>query len=352
MKTPDTSKKAGHYRVATVRDVAERAGVAPGTVSNVLTGRRPVAEGLRQLVLKAVEALDYHPNHVAASLRLQQTRSIGIVVPDLTNPFFSAFVRHVEELAAESNYQILLVGSNESKSREADRVRTLIARRIDGLIIAPTQDDVGETMGDAGGLPPTVLVDRAIDTEEFDVIGADNFDAGYCGARHLLKLGHRDIALAVTAAGLANIRERIEGYRHAMTEAGLADRVQLIHGGLTIDSCRESVLHQLMGERRPSAIFATAYVATLGAIQAIRGTSLVFPEDISLLGFDDFEWMTALRPYISTLRQPIHEIAANAWNLLHARLVGEVNGHLRVRLPCTLEVRESTCPPSTVRSGQ
>ena len=334
--------------VPTIRDVAARAGVATATVSNVLTGRRPVADGLRRVVLDAVQELGYERNHLAASLRLQRTRSVGIVVPDLTNPFFAELVRQIEEVAARSDFQILLVDSNEEPTREAARIRALLARRIDGLIMAPTTDDV-TCLGAARRHPPTILIDRGLDLPGFDSVGADNVQACYRGCRHLLDLGHRDIALLVTVADLGNIRDRIEGYRQALAERGCADHERVVIGGATIEGCRAAIESQLRGAGRPTAIFAAAYVATLGAIQAIRAIDLAFPEDVSLLGFDDFDWMTVLRPYVSTIRQPVAEMASHAWKLLMSRCEdNDSEQHARIRLPCTLEVRESTRPPSTV----
>jgi LacI family transcriptional regulator len=331
--------------VPTIRDVAARAGVATATVSNVLTGRRPVAAMLRRSVLDAVEELGYERNHLAVSLRLQRTRSVGIVVPDLTNPFFAELVRRIEELAAQSEFQILLVDSNEVPAQEKARIRALLARRIDGLILVPTEDDVSGLLADRRH-PPTVLLDRGLDLAGFDTVGVDNVAAGHSGCRHLLELGHRDIVLLVTADALANVRERIAGYRRALAEAGLADRARVVIGGPSIDGCRAAIEAVLRGPHRPSAVFASAYVATLGAIQAIRAVDLAFPEDVSLLGFDDFDWMTVLRPYVSTIRQPVAELAAHAWRCLAARCEGEAASSKRIRLPCTLAVRESTRPIS------
>jgi LacI family transcriptional regulator len=341
-------KRPKDYRAPTIKDVAERAGVAPGTVSNVLTGRRPVAEDLRQQVLRAVDALGYRPNQIAASLRTRQTRSIGIVVPDLKNPFFAELVYHIDELAATSNYQTLLVGSNETEIREVERIQALIARRVDGLIIAPTRDGVSEIALPPITRFPTVFVDRGFGSGGFDTITADSRDAGYRGARHLIEIGHRDIAILMTTAQLTNISDRVEGCCRALAEAGLANRKQVISGSWTIEGCRRALEPALLGKRRPTAVFAMAYVATLGAIQAIRRVGLAFPEEISVLGFDDSEWMTALHPYVSTMRQPVKEISSLAWNRLCARIAGKAGGPLRVQLPCTLEVRESTSPPAAV----
>ncbi len=328
---------------ATIRDVAARAGVATATVSNVLTGRRRVAESLRQVVLEAVDALDYQPNHLAASLRLQRTRSIGVVVPDLTNPFFAGLVRHIEERAVHDGYQILLVDSNEEADRETARVRALLGRRIDGLVLVPTRDEAAARRL-YGNAAPTVIIDRGLDVADVDSVGIDNFAASRLGCEHLLALGHRDIALLVTDERLSNIRDRIEGYRRALVEAGCGEQTRIVVGGPTIDGCRAAVERLLRTAPPPTAIFTATYVCTLGAVQAIRALDIPFPNQISVLGFDDFDWMTLLRPYISALRQPVEEMANAAWRLLVARCEGEAPSPSRIRLPCTLEVRESTRP--------
>lgn len=332
-----------------IRDVAELASVAPATVSNVLTGRRPVAEDRKQRVLAAVAQLGYRPNQLAASLRRQETRTIGIVIPDLTNPFFAALVHRIEELAAESDYQILLMSSNEDTAQEAHRVEVLLARQTDGLIIAPARDDLSAFARSAADLPPTVLVDRGFGLNGFDTICADNFDAAKRGCQHLLSLGHRDIALVVSDTVLANIADRVAGYRAALAEAGITDRARVIIGGFTVDGCRGAIEQELRRADRPTAIFSAAYIATLGAIKAIRALDLEFPDDVSLLSFDDSDWMTALRPYVSAVAQPVEEMAAEAWRLLKHRLAGANGEVARVRLPCSLHVRESTRPPSAAK---
>lgn len=328
----------------TIQDVARLAKVAPATVSNVLNGSRPVAEIRKERVLAAVKALGYRPNALAASLRRKETRTIGIVVPDLTNPFFGALVHRIEELAAESDYQILLVSSNEDPKQEAARIRTLLDRRIDGLIVAPARDEVEAVSHPIGALPPTVLVDRGFGLPGFDTIGADNVEAAYRGCKHLLELGHRDIALIAMDPKLANFADRIAGYRKALAEAGVGRRARVVTGGLDVESCRTAIERELRRPQRPTAIFAASYVATLGAIKAIRAVGLDLPGDVSLLGIDDADWMEALHPYISAVAQPVEQMAAEAWRLLNQRLGGGTAKSARIRLPCTLHVRESTRP--------
>lgn len=329
-----------------LKDVAARAGVAPATVSNVLTGRRQVGAELRERVLAAIEALGYRPNQLASSLRSARSNTIGILMPDLTNPFFAALVHRLEDLAAEDGYQILLAGSNEEEAREADRLQTLLARRIDGLIMAPARDDTPALAAPGQGLPPTVLIDRGFGHAGFDAVAADNAAAVGEGCRHLIGLGHRDIAFVITSPALANMRERIEGYRTALTAAGLGGRARIVAGGFSIDGCRAALEQELRRAEPPTAIFAANYVGTLGAMKAIRGLDLDLPRQVSLLAFDDADWMTVLRPYLSAVVQPVEEMAEQAWALLKHRLKHNDAPCRHIRLPCRVAVRESTQRPA------
>jgi LacI family transcriptional regulator len=331
-------------RVPTIQDVARLAKVAPATVSNVLNRTRPVAEIRKERVLAAVKQLGYRPNALAASLRRKETRTIGVVVPEVTNPFFAALVHRIEELAADSDYQILLVSSNEDPKQEAARIRTLLDRRIDGLIVAPSRDEVEAVSHPIGALPPTVLIDRGFGLAGFDTVASDNVEAAYHGCKHLLELGHRDIAMIVMDAKLANFAERIAGYRRALEEAGASKRARVVTGGLDVESCRAAVERELRRPNRPTAIFAASYAATLGAVRAMRSAGLDLPVDISLLGIDDSDWMAVLHPYISAVAQPVEAMATEAWRLLNHRLAGGNAKSARIRLHCTLHVRESTRP--------
>lgn len=341
----DNADRPRGPRPPTIRDVARRAGVAPGTVSNVLTGRKPVAAPLRRLVIEAVEALGYRPNQLASNLRMRQTRSIGVIVPDLTNPFFASLIQKVERLAGRDGYHILLMSSHEDETQDRERIRSLIARQVDGLLIAPSTDEVGAMLDALGGAPPTLVLDRVVEGSACDTLASDNVASAYDGCRYLLDLGHRDIVFLATSGNLANIRERIEGFFKALDEAGRPHRGRVTFGGLTVDSCRGALEQELRRADRPTAVFCSAYVATLGAVKAIRAVDLDFPEHVSLLGFDDADWMTSLRPYISTVEQPLDEMAHRAWTMLKDRFADVDRPAVHLRLPCALKVRESTRPP-------
>lgn len=333
----------------TIRDVAARAGVAPATVSNVLTGGRPVSAMRRQKVLDAVAALGFRRNQLAASLRRRRSHTVGVAIPSLGNPFFATLVHHIEELAAQRGYQILLIDSGESEEQETARLAALLARDIDGLILVPAQDAARSLDRHAAYLPPTVLLDRGFGRAGFDTVAADNEAATEAACRHLLALGFRDIALVLSTTSLLNMRERAEGYCAALRQAGLAARAMVVDGGLDIETCRAAVEQELRRPDRPGAILAATCDATLGAVKAIRGLKLDFPGEISLIGFDDADWMTVLQPNLSVVVQPVRQMAEAAWHMLDARLSGTAPAEpARVRLPCTLRARESVRPPKPV----
>ena len=335
-------------RAPTIRDVALRAGVSVATASNVVNGARPVGEGSRRKVLEAIAALDYRLDRAASALRGRSTRLVGMVVPDINNVFFASLVHGVEALAERDGYDLLIVSTSEDTAKERRRVEALVARRIDGLIVVPASDDsMAAFRGGAENsrLPPAVLIDRGAEAPGFDTVSADCFAGGYAAARCLIDLGHRDIAILAHSKRLENVEQRIAGARSALIEAGLKERDRVIHGGQDLESLRGAIELELRRASRPTAIFALTNVCALASIKAARGLSLDIPGDVSIVGFDDFDWMGALRPYLSTVAQPIDDFASAAWRLLMRRLSGEAASEVkRIQLPCTLKVRESTGP--------
>jgi LacI family transcriptional regulator len=335
-------------RAPTIRDVASRAGVSVATASNVVNGNRPVGGASRRRVAEAIAALGYRLDRSASALRGKSTRLVGMVVPDITNVFFASIVHGVEALAERDGYDLLIVSSGEDAEKERRRIEALVARRIDGLIVVPASDDsMAALTGEAHGarLPPTVLIDRGAGAPGFDTVRADCGAGGYAAARHLIGLGHRDIALLTHSKRLENIGLRIAGAQRALVEAGLEGRERVIHGGHDLESLRGAIELELHRADRPTAIFALTNVCALASIKAARGLNLEIPGDVSIVGFDDFDWMFALRPYLTTVAQPVHDFAWSAWRLLMRRLKGAgASDFERVELPCTLRVRESTGP--------
>jgi LacI family transcriptional regulator len=335
-------------KAPTIRDVASRAGVSVATASNVVNGNRPVGEASRGRVVEAIAALGYRLDRSASALRGKSTRLVGMVVPDITNVFFASLVEGVEALAERDGYDLLIVSSSEDVGKERRRVEALAARRIDGLIVVPASDESMAALKretDGARLPPAVLVDRGAKAPGFDTVRADCDGGGYAAARHLIGLGHRDIVILTHSKRLENIELRIAGARRALAEGGLRGRERVVYGGNDLETLRGAIELELRRADRPTAIFALTNVCALASIKAARGLNLEIPGDVSIVGFDDFDWMFALRPYLTTVAQPVEDFASAAWRLLMRRLKGAgADSVERIELPCALKVRESSGP--------
>ena len=342
-----TDKGSLRDRGATIYDVAEAAGVSTATVSNVLRGTRYVRPDLQKRVQDAIASLDYRPNRTTKSLRERRSRTIGVVVPDISVGLFYGIVRRIEQRAAFTDYQIVLADTQEDFSSERDRVRALIQRHIDGLIVVPCRDDspVLSELRERG--IPTVLLDRVGRDTDFDSVSADNAVASREGTRHLISLGHQRIVLLASDPSLRNIQERVEGYREALHEAGLADFEKILVVGRNATDAVGPALKPLLQESpRPSALFAVTQSVAIGTLKTIWETGLDLPGDISLLAFDDCEWFAVLRPFLSTIRQPAEDFADQAWSMLMARLNNDRSPKLHAEVHCSLVMRESTAPPT------
>jgi len=326
-----------------MRDVATAAGVSTATVSNVLRGKRFVGPEKHRRVLEAIAELNYRPNRAAMSLRSRRSFIIGIVVPDFHQGFFSAVVQRIEELAAGSDYQILLADSQGQTERERLRIEALIARQADGLILAPCVDE-SPSLDDVrhSGIP-TVVFDRVAAGTDFDSVAVDNAGAAYAGAKRLLELGHRNILMLASDLGLRNIAERVEGYRAALNEAGLAELGRVVFvAGDDAEGGERAMRSVLSSPKRPTAVFTCTNVLAVEAIRAIWSAHLRIPQDISVLSFDDSIWMTALRPFVSVIRQPVDEIAEGVWSTMVDRLAGRPTKRVHREFSCVLVTREST----------
>jgi LacI family transcriptional regulator len=340
-----SGKSSFKDRGATIYDVAEAAGVSTATVSNVLRGTRYVRPDLQKRVQDAISALGYRPNRAAKGLRERRSRTIGVVVPDITVGLFYGIVRRIEQRAACTDYQIILADTQEDFASERERVRALIQRQIDGLIVVPCRDDspVLEDLRERG--IPTVLLDRVGRDTDFDSVSADNTAASREGTRHLISLGHRRIILLASDPSLRNIQERIQGYREALQETGLSAFEKVLVAGRHASDTVSPILKPLLQEAsKPSALFAVTQSVAIGTLKTIWEVGLDLPNDISLLAFDDCEWFTALRPFLSTIRQPAEDFADQAWSMLMARLNNDRSPKLHGEVHCNLVVRESTAP--------
>jgi DNA-binding LacI/PurR family transcriptional regulator len=334
----------------TIKEVAERAGVSVGTVSHVITGSVPVSEDLRVKVQEAIRELDYHPNHVARSLKTSRTRTLGIIVPDMTVSFFPQIIRGAETAAREKGYSLIAVNSAESGDRQAELLSLLRSQQVEGILLViaagSTPTNQMARLVDAG--IPVVCLDRVPERIPVDSVSVEDVTAAQMGTEHLLQMGYRRIAIVTGPLSLKNERRRLQGYEQCLERAGIAPDEDLVwQGNLRADDmeamCRERLTNPA---RRPDAIFCTNGPTGLGALRGLRDCGLTTPEDIGFVTFDELTLDDLFRPAITTIVQPAYEIGHRAAEILLERISqGKERGEVRtVRLPATLKIRESSQP--------
>ncbi|MEU7423804.1 LacI family DNA-binding transcriptional regulator [Streptomyces sp. NPDC040750] len=362
----------------TMADVARCAGVSVATVSHVLNGTRPVLAHTRQAVLQAVEALGYTPNTLARSLVTSRTRSIGLAVSAISNPYFTEILQGVEAAALEAGYGLLVADPHDDPRHERTVVQLLHERRVDGLIVAPSahpHDLVGYLRRHA---VPTVFLDRVLDARVLEETAADGRRAAHDrtpnGARadaaptggspafdqvcaesaeptaglvtHLAGLGHRRIGLVAGLSGLSTTSERIAGYRTGLATAGLGYDARLVVSGDSESTAAERATASLLALPEPPTALVTANNAmTIGALRALRRHGLSVPDDMALCCFDDFAWADLFSPRLTAVAQPGRELGATAVRVLLDRLAEPDRAARTVRLPSAFVHRTSCgCP--------
>jgi len=338
-----------------IKDVAQKAGVSTATVSHVINGTRFVREETRQRVLEVIEALNYQPSAIARSLATNATQTIGLVISDITNPFFTAVARGVEDEINQHGYHTIFCNTDEDPAREDEYLRLLSARQIDGLIIAPTGLQSERLLRIAEADTPIVLIDRETPGIEAPLVGVDNGEGAYRATRYLIELGHRRIAVLTGLETISTLKLRVEGYKRALQESDIPVDERLIiradprfHSNhpylpnialrsLTNNQMTPSAyqaLQQLLNlPERPSAIFVTNNQMTLGTLHALRERNLCCPDDISIISFDDHDWAPLFSPPLTAVRQPTYQLGQTA-----ARLLMDLINHRTFKLPAPLPV--------------
>lgn len=336
-------------RPATIRDVADRAGVSTATVSRVLAGLYGGRPQTRARVVEAARALDYHPSGIARSLKLQTTGTIGLIVTDIANPFYPELVRAIEDSARRHGLAILLCNSAEDPDRELGYLQLLRERRVDGIIVASGGLSERQRRWLARPPLPVVLVNSALEDADVPAILTDNVAATRVAVEHLVELGHRRIAqLAGPDTSTASL-DRATGFREGLAGAG-------IDPGLGMSAAGDG--HVAGGFRATTALLEadpglTAIVcyndlSAIGALQALRTRGLGVPLDVSVVGFDDIDIAAYLDPPLTTIAQAIPTMADWAVDRLTDALSGGSTGFAQtVRVPGELRARGSTSVPGT-----
>ncbi|MCP4384182.1 MAG: LacI family transcriptional regulator [Hyphomicrobiales bacterium] len=329
-------------RVVSIKDVAKQAGVSTATVSNVFNGTKPVSADLAKRVREAAEELRYEVNRAASHLRSGRTRVVTILVPDLSDPFFISIITEVESLARLSGYEIIVGNSADDADIEESRLNALMAWQPAGMIVVPCTDTIPARLVANKNEIPFVLVDRVGDATIADSIVIDNEDGGAIAAKHLSEIGHRDVLMVASDMGLLPIRQRISGAQKEIKQFGGVAR--LVEVGPEPTQASKTLECWMARNRLPTAIFALTTMTTLATLTCLAKRRMQIPENVSLVGFDDYPWMRARRTALTAVGQPSVEISRAAWDRLTVRMDGEQGEPRATVLTCTLEIRDSTLP--------
>jgi LacI family transcriptional regulator len=338
--------------MATMRDVARAAGTSVATVSHVLNETRFVSPELRLRVEEALSSLGYRPDDTARSLRLGRTQTIGLLVPDNSNPFFAGLARLIEDEAFKAGYTTILANSDEQRDRELKYLETLLSKRVDGLIIAATQHDDGalsQVLERYGG--PVVFIDREVDVDGRDTVVFDNEGGGRLVAQHLLQLGHRRLGCIGGPPDVPATAARVKGFLDTLAETGVKlDRDAVVEGDFHFEGGEEAMRRLLERAPEVTAVFAVNDLMAVGALGELNRAGLRVPSQVALVGYDDALPALIASPRLTTVRQPVQAMVSLTIQLLLQRISSE-GDHPAVRrvLPVELVVRGSSGPAPVSR---
>jgi LacI family transcriptional regulator len=293
------------------------------------------------------EALGFAPSAIAQGLKKGRTHLLALIVADVANPFFTNLIHAVEAVAADRGYSIVLGNSDETFEKERNCLRRIRAQRCDGLILAPTGEPEAYAMSDLGYLTiPIVMVDRVIESLAADSVTLDNFSAAFQATKYILDLGHRRIASIAGPSHVSTGGDRLAGFKRALTSHGIAPDPSYIRSGGYREDLAFSATRELLAlPEPPTAIYVANNLMLIGVMRALNDAGLACPADISIVSTDDFSWSTAFRPRLTTVSQPVTDMAVEAVRLLVDRIGrGSTEPPRRLVLQPTLIVRESCAP--------
>ena len=327
--------------MATIKDIARQAGVAPSVVSRALNNKYGVKEETKELIQKIARELDYYPNTAARSLVTRKTGTIGIMMADISEPYYSQIIKGMEFVASQTGYTLLFSNSYESVERNRVLQKMIYSERVDGLVI------VGSNIQEKNFVltlleqeVPFVLIERNFSDPRVNCIWVNNIEGAYLATKHLIEKGHRKIAHIAGNLYFQVALDRIEGYKKALNEAGIGFSEELVTSGNFISrDAYEAMKEQL--RHNCTAVFAASDTMAYGALQAITEAGLTVPDDIAVIGFDNLEFSALTNPPLTTIRQPRYEMGKQSMEILITNLQDARNEAVKVCLAPELVVRRS-----------
>jgi LacI family transcriptional regulator len=331
-------------------DVARHAGVSPMTVSRVVNGSGPVSPALRARVEQALVETGYMPNTVARNLRARRTDTIALLLPDMTNPFFTTLAQGVETAAREVGISLLLANSDERDDEERRLVTMLLQRQVDGLLVVPagSGEEAVRACRDRG--VPLVVVDRRPEVEGADVVRADSEGGALELGRLLVSLGHRRMAVLSGPETVPTAVDRVAGFTRALVDEAGLQAPSVLHGSFSIESGRAMTLSAMAPLPRPTALFAANNFIAIGVLHALEELGIAVPDDVAVVGFDDLPPAMVTFPFLTVVAQPAVEMGRRAVAVLLERRANPNGPAQDVVLPTELVIRRSSGGPVAVSS--
>jgi LacI family transcriptional regulator len=340
---------------ANLKQIAEYLGISVSTVSRVVTGKDRVSPETRAAVLEALKVFNYQPNEIARSLKTQTSNAIGIIVPDITNNFFSSVIKGVESITRKNNYSAILCNSEGDAKREAEYLKLLLQKQVSALVIAMVSEDVSifKTYKELG--IPVIFIDNLPKIEaKFDFVTIDNVEASYKLTKHLIALGHTKIAAISGPLSESTGYERVQGFKKAMQESNLQIKQQYVHQGSFKMETGYRISKKLFSSKdRPTALFVANNMQAYGALHALRECGLRVPEDVALVCFDAVDITGLIVPKITAMVQPAEKIGELAGQIITRKLSNTdlqvyeniiLDAELVIEDSCGFKLKKDTMP--------
>ena len=324
---------------ATIKEVAKTADVSIATVSRIVNGTGVVSPELTERVMTAMKTLNYLPNDVARSLKIKSSRSIGLVIPDIENPFFPAMVRGVEDAARNNGYAVILCNTDDNAQEEERYIHFLCNKRVDGILFIGSVDSYSILSRPP---LPVVLLDRCCADEGFSLVATDNRRGAFLATEYLLQRGRSQIAFIGGSRRLSTGDDRAQGYADALASFGIPLRTELqCFGKFSYEGGKVGAEKLLTAGTAFNAVFAANDMIAIGAIETLLGAGLRIPEDVAVIGYDDIQMAAWYKPALTTIHQPVYEMGQTAVDILIRHISGSTDAPQKTLLQPTLVARQS-----------
>ncbi|KIL41274.1 transcriptional regulator [Gordoniibacillus kamchatkensis] len=329
---------------ATIYDVAKEAGVSIATVSNAINGKGKISKKRREEIFKIMERLQYQPSVIASALTGKKTFTLGLLIPDISNPFFAEIARAIEDEAHQSGYSVIICSTDNKDERVERYIALLESKSVDGIIIGTGIDNMDILSQLQSRSVPLAMIAREASSLAVDTVVADDFVGGVLAAEHLVSLGHKRLAVLSENLKVSSSRERIRGFRQGLADVGVSfDDNSIVICEYKVEEGKRGALELLQrGGERPTAIFCCNDLLAIGAIQAAKEAGVRVPEDLSIVGFDDTILATVTDPPLTTVAQPMEHMGKLVFKLILGHLQNKDSIRQRIVLRPELTIRQST----------